>query len=99
MRLTPNDDDTAADSPAARVERGVALQQHFFSQLDRCPELLRFINYVTEVAHTICSYHHDDGVTPADLVPAYAKCLQAWGRFNNWLPTCSKAGKDVIFAQ
>lgn len=99
MRLTLDKDDTAVDSPAARVERGVALQQHFFNQLDRCPELLKFINTVTEIAHTICSYHHDDGVTPADLVPAYGKCLQAWGLFNNWLPNRSETNQDVLFAQ
>ncbi|OIW22938.1 hypothetical protein CONLIGDRAFT_650056 [Coniochaeta ligniaria NRRL 30616] len=99
MRITPDNDDTAIDSPAARVERGVVLQQHFFAQLDRCPELLRFISTVTEIAHTICSYHHDDGVTPADLIPAYDKCLQAWGLFNNWLRNSSETNKDVLFAQ
>ncbi|KAH8901993.1 hypothetical protein BR93DRAFT_991763 [Coniochaeta sp. PMI_546] len=99
MRLTSNNDVTATDTPAARVERGVALQQHFFSQLDRCPQLLRFINTVTEIAHTICSYHHDDGVTPADLVPAYDKCLQAWSSFSSWLPTRSETDRNVLFAQ
>jgi hypothetical protein len=99
MRLTPDTDDTAIDSPAARVERGVALQHHFFDQLDHCPELLRFINTVTEIAHTFCSYHYDGAVSPADLVPAYGKCLQAWGLFNSWLPNCSETTKEVLFAQ
>lgn len=99
MRLTPEDDDKTFDSPAARVERGVALQQYFFSQLDYCPEVSRFIYTATEIAHTFCSYHYDDGVTPADLVPAYEKCLQAWKRFNQWLTEGSECNKDIIFAQ
>lgn len=99
MRLTPDNNDSAIDSPAARVERGVSLQQHFFSQLDHCPGLLRFINTVTETAHTFCSYHNDKGVAPADLVPAYGKCLQAWALFNSWVPSGSEISKEVLFAQ
>lgn len=99
MRLTPDNDDSAIDSPVARVERGVALQHQFFSQLEYCPELLRFINTVTEIAHAFCTYHYDDGVTPADLIPAYDKCLQAWTLFINWLQNGGEMNKDVLFAQ
>jgi hypothetical protein len=99
MRLTLEADDTATDSPAARVERGVALQQHFFDQVEHCPDLLKFIYTITEVAHTFCCYHHDDGVIAADLVSAYNQCLQAWGTFNAWLPSGTEANKDILFAQ
>lgn len=99
MRLTPDNEDSSIDSPAARVERGVTLQQQFFSELGHCSELLRFINGVTEIAHTFCSYHHDDGVTAADLVPAYGKCLQAWLPFQTWLSNGNKIDRDTLFAQ
>ncbi|KAB5582257.1 hypothetical protein GE09DRAFT_984605 [Coniochaeta sp. 2T2.1] len=99
MRLTQDGDDSDLDSPAARVERGVSLQQHFFNQLDHCTEILKFINTITEVAHTFCTYHHDGGVTPADLIPAYDKCLQAWGSFQTWLPNGTETNKYIVFAQ
>jgi hypothetical protein len=99
MRLTPGYHNSAIDTPAARVERGVGIQQHFFKQLDLCPDLPRFINAATEVAHTFCSYHHDNGVSPADLIPAYDKCLRAWEVFNDGLAEGTEINRDILFAQ
>lgn len=77
----------------------MALQEHFISQLDYCPEPMRLVYTATEIAHTFCSYHHDGGVTPADLVPAYDKCLAAWQRFNAWLPKGTETNQETLFAQ
>jgi hypothetical protein len=78
---------------------GVALQHHFISQLDHCPEPMKLVYTATEIAHTFCTYHHDGGVTPSDLIPAYRKCLEAWEKFNNWLPKGSQTSKEVLFWQ
>lgn len=81
------------------MSTGLALQQHFISQVDYCPEPMRLLYTVTEIAHTFCSYHHDGGVTPPDLIPAYNKCLLAWERFNTWLPRGIETNKEIVFAQ
>lgn len=99
MRLTEASGDAAAETPEARVERGVALQHHFISQLDYCPEPMKLVYTATEIAHTFCTYHHDDGVTASDLIPAYRNCLEAWNRFNHWLPDGSQTSKEALFWQ
>jgi hypothetical protein len=78
---------------------GVALQHHFISQLDYCPEPMKLVYTTTEIAHTFCSYHHDGGVTPSDLIPAYHKCLKAWNKFNDWLPAGIQTSKETLFWQ
>ena len=55
--------------------KGISLQMQFFSELQFCPPLPRFIFEVTEAAHTFSSYHYSKAMTAGDLDGAFNKCL------------------------
>ncbi|KAK4107507.1 hypothetical protein N656DRAFT_719960 [Canariomyces notabilis] len=99
MRLHPDSRDQGEDSPESRVERGIALQMQFFTELPHCPSLVRFVFEVTEAAHTFSSYNYSRAMTAADLDGALSKCVSCHGRFVESFAFDTDGGPDVFFAQ
>ncbi|KAL2195622.1 hypothetical protein P885DRAFT_40006 [Corynascus similis CBS 632.67] len=97
MRLYPDSRDVDDDTPEARVERGISLQVQFFTQLQHCPPLARFIFEVTEAAHTFSSYNHSKVMTASDLDAAFSKC----NGYYRQIPQLSSldGGPDVLLAR
>ncbi|KAL2131767.1 hypothetical protein VTI74DRAFT_4617 [Chaetomium olivicolor] len=99
MRISPNSGDMGDDAPEARVERGISVQMHFFSQLQYCPPLARFIFEVTEAAHTFSSYNYSHAMTASDLDGAVNKCTAALGQALESGAFETDGGPDVLLAQ
>ncbi|KAK4148811.1 hypothetical protein C8A00DRAFT_19422 [Chaetomidium leptoderma] len=76
MRMYPDTGHVGDDNPEARVERGISLQVRFFTELQYCPPLARFIFEVTEAAHTFSSYNYSKAMTASDLDGAFNKCIR-----------------------
>ncbi|KAK4038898.1 hypothetical protein C8A01DRAFT_47538 [Parachaetomium inaequale] len=98
MRIHPDSSAVGDEGPQARIERGVSLQMEFFTQLQYCPPLARFIFEVTEAAHSFLSYNHSEVMTASDLDRAFNKCLGYHRHFAQSGALNMDYGPDVVLA-
>jgi len=71
----------------------------FFSELQFCPSVARFIFEVTETVHTFLSYNFSKAMTAVDLQDVYVKCLAYNKRFSEQsIPEVDNT-PDLLFAQ
>ncbi|GAB1313681.1 C6-zinc finger TF, regulator of conidiation [Madurella fahalii] len=99
MRLHPDPRDHGEDSPEARVERGISLQMQFFSELQHCPPLARFVFEITEAAHTFSSYNYSKAMTAGDLDGAFNRCISYHSRLFESAALDTDDGPDILFAK
>jgi hypothetical protein len=71
----------------------------FFSELNFCPPVARFVFEVTETAHTFLSYNFSKAMTATDLEEAYGKCLSHRTRFAEQSSPNIASTPDLLFAQ
>ena len=71
----------------------------FFSELNFCPPVARFVFEVTETAHTFLSYNFSKAMTATDLEEAYGKCLGHRARFAEQSSPNIASTPDLLFAQ
>jgi hypothetical protein len=71
----------------------------FFSELQYCPPLARFVFEVTEAVHTFLSYHHSKAMTASDLDEALNKCTSSHHQAAELAALDPDTGPDVYFAQ
>ncbi|KAK4455352.1 hypothetical protein QBC34DRAFT_288582 [Podospora aff. communis PSN243] len=98
MRLQSGSGDAGQDAPGVRLERGISLQMRFFSELQFCPPVARFVFEVTEIVHTFLSYNFSKAMTAADLEEAYGKCLGCLGKFAEQSSPDIASTPDQLFA-
>ncbi|KAK4101776.1 hypothetical protein N658DRAFT_506544 [Parathielavia hyrcaniae] len=91
--------DLGDDTPAARVERGISLHTQFYSQLQFCPPLARFVFEVTEVVHTFTTYCSSTTMTAADLEGAFRRCISCHDQAAESFALEENTRADVLLAQ
>ncbi|KAI9172521.1 Conidial development protein fluffy [Paramyrothecium foliicola] len=72
-----------AETPEARIERGILLQQHYHASLRHCPFRTRFVWEITEIAHTFLMFHFDEtsiAQGKSDLFETYPKLIDCLER-------------------
>lgn len=77
---------------------GIFLQVQFFSELQFCHPLARFVFEATEAVHTFLSYHHSRAMTAGDLDEALNKCNNSHRRASESGTLNLHAGPDVLLA-
>lgn len=71
----------------------------FFTELQYCPQLARFVFEVTEAAHTFSSFNYSKAMTAGDLDGAFNRFISHHSKFFGLAALDTDGSPDILFAR